>query len=85
MRIDGAIIREQNVTFAIVVVKPQVLTNDLECESVRRSFRPYFPGMPIILMAQVSGRNRYHGRNDIVQFLAKIDQRRIPWKTYTFS
>lgn len=82
MHFDGAKIREQGVTFAIVVVKPHVLTSSSR-ESIRASFVPYFGNIPIILMAQDShGVPTYHGRRDIVQFLAGIDVRRIPWRHY---
>lgn len=85
MTFDGAKIREQGVTFAIVVVKPQVLTSSSR-ESVRASFIPFFGNIPIILMAQDSrGIPTYHGRRDIVQFLAHIDLARIPWKHYNVA
>ena len=83
MGFDGAIIKEKNLTFAIVVVKPSVL-NSPSIEEVRTSFIPYFGNMPIILMAQDSrGIPTYNGRRDIVQFLAKINPARIPWKHFS--
>jgi hypothetical protein len=87
MRFDGAVIKEQGITFAIVVVKPSVLQqHSSEIEKVRAGFSRYFPKMPVILMAQnTRGIPKYHGRTDIVKFLANIDPRRIPWKTYTAS
>lgn len=86
MRFDGAVIKEQGVTFAIVVVKPSVLNSTTSRENTRDSFSSVFPGMPIILMAQDGrGTPSFYGRTDIVNFLAKIDMRRIPWKTYTIN
>lgn len=83
MQFDGAVIKEQGVTFAIVIVKPHIL-NSSEREDVRNSFRSVFPGVPIILMAQDSrGTPTYHGRKDIVNFLANVHPSRIPWKRYT--
>ncbi|MCM1494532.1 MAG: hypothetical protein NC089_01875 [Bacteroides sp.] len=83
MSFDGAKIREQGVTFAIVVVKPYVLTSPSK-ENVRRGFIPFFGNIPIILMAQNSrGIPTYDGRRDIVHFLANINPSRIPWKHYT--
>lgn len=85
MQFDGALIKEQGVNFAIVVVKPQVL-NSSSKESVRNSFIPYFGRVPIILMAQNSrGIPTYDGRRDIVNFLANINPALIPWKRYTIS
>jgi len=84
MQFEGAVIKEQGITFAIAVVKPGVLDYSATREKTRQGFKRYFPGMPIILMAQNGrGMPTYHGRNDIVRFLANIDIRRIPWKRYT--
>ena len=83
MGFDGAIIKEQGVTFAIAVVKPFVLTSPSR-EEVRASFFPVFGNIPIILMAQNSrGIPTYSGRRDIVRFLANINPARIPWKHFT--
>lgn len=82
MEFDGALIKEQGVTFAIVVVKPHVLSSPSK-EQVRASFIPVFGNIPIILMAQNSrGIPKYHGRPDIVRFLANIHPAKIPWKHY---
>lgn len=84
MSFDGAVIKEQGVTFAIVVVKPHVLNTTSSCDEARQGFSRFFPGIPIILMAQNSrGIPRYQGRTDIVKFLANIHPSRIPWKRYT--
>lgn len=82
MEFDGAKIREQGVTFAIVIVKPYVLTSPIK-ERVRAGFIPFLGNIPIILMAQNSrGIPTYDGRRDIVRFLANINPARIPWKHY---
>lgn len=86
MQLEGAVIKEQGVTFAIVVVKSYVLSNPSEREDFRTSCSSIFPGVPIILMAQDSrGVPTYHGRQDIVKFLANIHPSRIPWKRYTIG
>ena len=85
IKFQGAVIKEQGTTFAVVVVKPSVLQFSSEAEDASRSFSRYFPGVPIILMAQNSrGIPTYLGRRDIVNFLANIHISRIPWKEYTF-
>lgn len=85
MLLEGAVIREQGQNFAIVIVKPQVL-NSIEKDSVSQEFSKYFPGMPVILMAQnPKGIPTYYGRRDIVAFLAKLHVTQIPWKRYTFN
>lgn len=86
MQIEGAVIKEQGVTFAIVVVKPHVIQNTITADEMRRSLTPIFPSIPIILMAQDSrGIPTYQGRKDIVNFLANINPSRIPWKRYTIN
>lgn len=85
MSFDGALIKEQGVTFAIAVVKPYVLTSPKK-ESIRLGFMRYFGNIPIILTAQNQKRiPTYNGRKDIVRFLANIHPSRIPWKHYTTS
>lgn len=83
MQFDGAVIKEQGVTFAIVVVKSHILKSPSR-EKARQSYVQFFPNMPIILMSQdANGTPTYHGRNDIVKFLANIHPNRIPWERYT--
>lgn len=83
-QIDGAVVKEQGITFAIVVVKRHVIQDKLEGQKAIQAFSPVFPGMPIILMAQNSrGIPTYLGRPDIVKFLANVHPSRIPWKRYT--
>lgn len=85
MKFDGALLREQGVTFAIVVVKPQVL-HSTEKENIRMQFASVFNFVPTVLMAQNSkGIPTYDGRRDIVNYLSHIHPSRIPWKTYTIN
>lgn len=85
MQLEGAVIKEQGQTFAVVVVKSSVL-NSSEKQEAQDVYRRYFPGMPIILMAQDSrGRPTYYGRTDIVNFLSRLHISQIPWKRYTFN
>ena len=86
MKIQGAVIKEQGVTFAIVVVKKHIVDSTLESEKSIQSFSRLFPRMPIVLMGQdPSGRAKYRGRQDLVKFLARVHISQIPWKDYTFS
>lgn len=85
-KIQGAIIKEQGITFAIVIVKSHVLNSQTESQNAAESFSSIFPGVPIILMAQDSrGVPTYWGRKDIVKFLANVHISQIPWKEYTVS
>ena len=85
MQFEGALIKEQGVQFAIVLVKSYVLNSPSQREDARTGFAKFFPfGIPIILASQDSrGIPTYHGRKDIVNFLANIHISQIPWKRYT--
>lgn len=89
MTIDGAIIKEQGVTFAIVVVKQSAMATSQEAAKTRAMFQSQiadFSGIPLILACQDSrGVFSYQGRHDIVDFLAEIDPRCIPWMEYNYS
>ncbi|MCL1128057.1 hypothetical protein [Shewanella surugensis] len=86
MKIQGAVINEQGINFAIVVVKMGIVNSQYESEKAMKSFMCLFSGIPLILMAQDSrGTPKYRGRKDIVNFLSNIHPSRIPWKEYSYS
>jgi len=85
MRVQGAVIREQGQTFAVVIVKPHVVQSQMEAADAIQSFTPVF-GVPVVLMAQDGqGRPTYYGRPDIARFLSKVPLRAIPWREYTIN
>ena len=84
MKFQGTILKEQGVTFAVVVVKKFVIDNRYEAQKAVQAFQPAFPRMPIVLMGQdPRGVPTYSGRADIVRFLANVPLRAIPWKEYS--
>lgn len=86
MKFQGALIKEQGVTFGIIIVKPHVLQNKSEANSMYDFGNRMFGEMPIVLMAQNSrGVPTYLGRRDIVNFLAKVPIHRIPWREYNVA
>lgn len=85
-KFQGAVIKEQGITFAIVIVKSHVLNSQTESEKTAQTFGGVFPGMPIVLMAQNSrGVPTYWGRKDIVKFLGNLHISQIPWNEYTLN
>ena len=85
MKLHGAIVKEQGVTFSLVIVKPAAMQTTASADSARASFQHLFPA-PLILASQdSSGRFNYQGRKDVVAFLARLDPSRIPWKEYSVS
>jgi hypothetical protein len=86
MTIEGAVIREQGVTFAVVVVKEHVINNSFEADRTIRAFQPAFPGLPIVLMAQdYRGVPTYYGRRDISKFMADVPLECVPWAEYSIG
>ena len=86
MRIQAAVVKEQRVTFAIIIVKRNVIQNTFQAQDTVNQAGNLFPGMQIILMAQDGrGTPTYYGRRDIVRFLSRVQLNAIPWKTYTFN
>ena len=86
MKLQAAVINEQGITFAVVIVKKSVVDSQHQSEKAINSLMHTFTGMPVVLMAQDSrGTPKYRGRRDIVNFLAKVHPSRMPWKEYTIS
>jgi hypothetical protein len=86
MQFEGAVIREQGITFAVVIVKRFVIQSAHTASEAIRNFGSVFPGLPVVLMAQDSrGRATYYGRADLTRFLVRVPLRAIPWKRYSYS
>jgi len=85
MQVTGAVIREQGVNFAVVVVRPHVVQNRSEAADTIAGLTPAF-GVPVVLMAQDShGRPTYYGRRDLSAFMARVPVNAIPWCYYTIN
>jgi hypothetical protein len=83
MHFDGAVIREQNVTFGIVILRHQALRDPTQQHQMQRFGLAAFGPMPIVLMAQdAAGTPTYYGRQDIVNFLSSVPLEAIPWRRY---
>jgi hypothetical protein len=86
MRFQGAVIREQGVTFAVVIVRSDVVHNRTRAAETIQGFGGVFPGLPIVLMAQDGrGRPTYYGRTDIARFLSRVPLQAIPWREYSLN
>lgn len=86
MRLQGAVIREQGMTFAVVVVKKHIVDHPSEANQTINALQPAFGFIPLVLMAQDSrGVPTYFGRQDIAKFLANLPIAAIPWREYDIS
>ncbi len=81
MKFQGALIKEQGITFGIAIVRTAVLRSS-DRDEARQTFSRIF-GAPAVLMAQDSrGVAEFYGRLDIVNYLSNISIAQIPWREY---
>ena len=86
MKFLGAKIREQNVTFGIMAVKPYILHDPVARENMQDFGVRVFGYVPIVLVEKnARGIPTYWGRQDLVRFLAQVPPQCIPWKKYTIA
>lgn len=85
--IEGAVIKEQGVTFAVVLVKDGIIQkSDREKNEIILGLTRYFPEMQIVLAGKnLSNELTYYGRKDISKFLANLHPSQIPWKHFKFN
>ncbi len=84
IKFRGALIKEQNLTFAVVEVSPSILdAGEPAVRKERERYEPVFRDIPIVLAARgADKRVRFLGRSDLVRYLMKAGWSRIPWKRY---
>lgn len=83
MKFQGALLKEQGVTFAIIVVPLSALQSSIKRSEWENFGHRVFGAIPIVLAAPMTGgRIKYWGRSDIVRFLSRIAPNLIRWKEY---
>jgi hypothetical protein len=86
MRGQAALVREQGVNFAVVVVKRHTVSNRAKSDAMIQTLSPHFDGVPIVLMEQDSkGVPTYYGRPDIVKFLSNVLVEQLPWRNFSIN
>lgn len=78
-RVQGALVRERGVEFALMVVKEHVLDSPFERARAAAWGRLFFR-VPTVLVGE--RRQRTFGRDDIISMLRHVDVMQIPWRTY---
>jgi hypothetical protein len=81
-----ALVHERGVTFAVVVVRPSVISGlKRERDDAVRAYSAEF-GVPTVLMIQNSrGIPIYYGRPDLVEYLANVRVEQLPWREFTMQ
>lgn len=79
--VNSAVLTLDNITFAIVEVRPHILTNERIADSTIYAYRNVFPNMPVVLMAKNRlGKASYYGDENIVARLVRVKSETIPWR-----
>jgi hypothetical protein len=76
-KVKHAVIKEQDVTFAIVQVKDNVTSSEASAAKLIGLLSPWYK-CPVVLMGEQSA--MLSGRGDLVQFIASLDAGQIPWQ-----
>jgi hypothetical protein len=86
MELTAAVIKEQNVSFAVVIVRAETFNDKTVADGIVKQLEPVFGNVPVVLMAQdAKGTPTFYGRPDIAKFLSQVSVDRMPWKKYTLS
>ena len=81
--VQAAAISLQGHRFVVVVVPTTLVVSTGEADMAIEDLRPYFGGVPIVLMAQKDDRSpSYYGDSQLVELLADIPIEKMPWKEY---
>jgi hypothetical protein len=78
--VQAAIITEQGITFAIVLV--QKIGSPFENEHISNKLSPVFGDMPVVLMTKNSEGREQVGREDLVNITKDIPFGAIPFREY---
>lgn len=79
---EAALVREQNVNFAVVVVKDHVIDNQTE-SSKMISLMARTMRCPLVVLMGETNRRLRGNRQDVVRFVANLHPSQLPWKKWT--
>lgn len=84
MQFEAAVMNTDSTTFAVVIVKPDVISNSSDANSIIAAFEKVLDGKPVVLMAQDhSGSPKFYGRCDIAGFMTRVPVESIPWTKFS--
>ena len=81
-KFTAAKVQHQGVTFAVVTVREHVLNSQTETDNTIKAMAVAMR-CPLIVLIDPSFRRVRGNRQDVVDFVAKIDLRRLPWAEWT--
>jgi len=81
-QLHAAVVREQNVTFAVAMMKDHVHNNPTTADQQIQAVASALGCTLVVLMGERNRKLRGN-RKDVVDFVSRIDPSRLPWKTWT--
>jgi hypothetical protein len=87
MTLDGAVLNEQGITFALATVPFALLKDPSEAVTLLAGLREHvFPGLPVVLMTREwSGKPHYYGDPDGSRIMHGVHVSRVAWSRYTLA
>lgn len=79
--LTAALVTEQNVTFAVALMKDHVIDNRALAEEQIQAVGDFFGCYLVVLMGERNRRLRGN-RQDVVDFVASLHPSQIPWRRY---
>lgn len=84
MNIDGALIKEHDRTFGVLVVKPADFSDWQRRRSLRQHATTLWGDVPILISTRDNkGRFSYQGDPELVRLLSKRRNQQLPVRRYT--
>lgn len=78
----AALVKEQGITFAVVMAKDHVLNSQTESDMLIMAMAVSMRCPLIVLMGE-SNRRLRGNRQDVVRFVANLHPSRLPWRKWT--
>jgi hypothetical protein len=82
MTITAALVKEQGVTFAVVLVKDHVLNSQATSSQMIQAASHALGCSLIVLMGERS-RKLQGNRRDVVNFVSRLHPSQLPWKKWS--
>lgn len=82
--LTAALVREQGVTFAVALVKDYVLNDPTQSSQMIQAVGGSL-GCPLVVLMGERNRRLRGNRNDVVQFVSRIDPARLPWRKWSVN
>ena len=81
-QLHAALVREQNVTFAVAMMKDHVLNCQSTANQQIRAVSSAL-GCPLVVLMGERNHKLRGNRKDFVDFVSRVHPSRFPWRRYT--